>query len=165
MLVLIHGWALSLEYWDCVLPGLAPARTVLRYDRRGFGLTRGPYDPGKSCGDLLALLDAARVRQCRARWHVAGRARCHPHRDSRAAARGRHWCSMARPGSRMKPSCRWRATGNLRDSAGIFAMREAILDHPLMQPVHPDAAQRALLSTCVDHYEGADLEGTVDARA
>ena len=38
---------------------LAPLRRVLRYDRRGFGLTRGPYNPAKACGDLLALLDAA----------------------------------------------------------------------------------------------------------
>mgnify|MGYP005827838245 CR=1 FL=1 len=38
-LVLIHGWALSLEYWDGVVPRLTPAHPVLRYDRRGFGQT------------------------------------------------------------------------------------------------------------------------------
>jgi len=27
-LVLIHGWALSLEYWDLVMPGLASTRRV-----------------------------------------------------------------------------------------------------------------------------------------
>jgi pimeloyl-ACP methyl ester carboxylesterase len=156
-LVLIHGWALSLEYWDCVLPGLVPTRTVLRYDRRGFGLTRGPYDPGKACGDLLALLDAAGFdsavlvgmsQGARVAIHTAIRA---PQRVAALVLDGAPWFEDETE----LPVARYR---QLRASAGIFAMREAILDHPLMQPVLPDAAQRALLSTCVDHYEGADLE-------
>lgn len=158
VLVLIHGWALSLEYWDCVLPGLGPVRTVLRYDRRGFGLTRGPYDPGKSCGDLLALLDAAGFDRAvlvgmsqgaRVAIHTALRA---PQRVAGLVLDGAPWFEDETE----LPVARYR---NMRDSAGIFAMREAILDHPLMQPVHPDVAQRALLSTCVNHYVGADLEG------
>jgi len=158
VLVLIHGWALSLEYWDVVLPGLAPRRTVLRYDRRGFGLTRGPYDPGKSCGDLLALLDAARIdsavlvgmsQGARVAIHAAIRA---PQRVAGLVLDGAPWFEDETE----LPVARYR---QVRDSAGVFAMRDAILEHPLMQPVHPDPAQRLLLSTCVDHYRGADLDG------
>jgi pimeloyl-ACP methyl ester carboxylesterase len=157
-LVLIHGWALSLEYWDVVLPGLAAKRTVLRYDRRGFGLTRGAYDPGKSCGDLLALLDAARIESAvlvgmsqgaRVAIHTAILA---PQRVAGLVLDGAPWFEDETE----LPVTRYR---KLRDSAGVFAMRDAILEHPLMQPVHPDAAQRELLSTCVDHYAGADLGG------
>ena len=157
-LVLIHGWALSLEYWDCVLPGLAPTRTVLRYDRRGFGLTRGPYDPGKACGDLLALLDAAGFdsavlvgmsQGARVAIHTAIRA---PQRVAALVLDGAPWFDDETE----LPVARYR---RLRDSAGVFAMREAILEHPLMQPVLPDVTQCALLSACVDHYQGADLDG------
>jgi 3-oxoadipate enol-lactonase len=158
VLVLIHGWALSLEYWDCVLPALAPVRTVLRYDRRGFGLTRGPYDPGKSCGDLLALLDAAGFdsavligmsQGARVAIHTAIRA---PQRVAALVLDGAPWFEDETE----LPVARYR---KLRESAGVYAMREAILEHPLMQPVLPDAASRALLTACVDHYQGADLEG------
>jgi pimeloyl-ACP methyl ester carboxylesterase len=131
---------------------------VLRYDRRGFGLTRGPYDPGKSCGDLLALLDAAGFdsavlvgmsQGARVAIHTAIRA---PQRVASLVLDGAPWFEDETE----LPVARYRS---LRDSAGIFAMRDAILEHPLMQPVPPDAARRALLSACVDHYEGADLEG------
>jgi pimeloyl-ACP methyl ester carboxylesterase len=158
VLVLIHGWALSLEYWDCVVPRLAPSRALLRYDRRGFGTTHGPYDPGKACSDLLALLDAARIdsavligmsQGARVAMHAAIRA---PHRVAGVVLDGAPWFEDETE----LPLARYKS---LRDSAGVFAMRDAILEHPLMQSVHPDAAQRALVSACVDHYEGDDLEG------
>jgi 3-oxoadipate enol-lactonase len=157
-LVLIHGWALSLEYWDLVLPGLASARTVLRYDRRGFGLTRGVYDPGKACGDLLSLLDAAGIDRAvlvgmsqgaRVAIHTALRA---PERVSALVLDGAPWFED----DTELPVARYRS---LRDSAGVGAMRATILEHALMQPVQRDAAQRALLSSCVGLYEGTDLEG------
>ncbi|MEO8308054.1 MAG: alpha/beta fold hydrolase [Pseudomonadota bacterium] len=158
VLVLIHGWALSLEYWDCVLPGLEPTRAVLRYDRRGFGRTRGPYDPGKACGDLLALLDAAQIdsavlvgmsQGARVAIHAAIRA---AHRVAALVLDGAPWFEDESE----LPMARYR---KLRDSDGIFALRDVILEHPLMQPVHPDAAHRQLLATCVDFYKGDDLEG------
>jgi 3-oxoadipate enol-lactonase len=157
-LVLIHGWPLSLEYWDPVIPGLATTRSLLRYDRRGFGLTRGTYDPGKACGDLLALLDAAHIdnailvgmsQGARVAIHTAIRA---PRRVVGLVLDGAPWFEDETE----LPVARYR---RLRDTAGVGAMRTAILEHALMQPVQRDAAQRALLSTCVEHYEGADLDG------
>src|SRR5262245_57088497 len=35
-LVLLHGWALDLAYWEPVIAPLARDFTVLRFDRRGF---------------------------------------------------------------------------------------------------------------------------------
>jgi 3-oxoadipate enol-lactonase len=157
-LVLIHGWALSLEYWDPVVPGLARTRSLLRYDRRGFGLTRGPYDPGEACGDLLSLLDAAKVdsavlvgmsQGARVAIHTAIRA---PRRVAGLVLDGAPWFEDETE----LPVARYR---NVRDSTGVVAMRAAILEHALMQPVQHDVAQRALLSACVGHYAGADLDG------
>lgn len=157
-LVLIHGWALSLEYWNPVLSMLAASRKVLRYDRRGFGLTRGPYNPAKACGDLLALLDAARLEDpvlvgmsqgARVAIHTSILA---PQRVTGLVLDGAPWFEDETE----LPITRYR---HLRESAGLGAMREAILEHALMQPVPPNPAKRALLSTCVDHYVGADLEG------
>lgn len=158
VLVLIHGWALALEYWDLVVPGLASERLLLRYDRRGFGLTRGPYDPGKACGDLLSLLDAANIdsailvgmsQGARVAIHTAIRT---PQRVAGLILDGAPWFEDETE----LPVARYRG---LRDSKGVGAMREAILEHALMQPVQRDAAQRALLSACVDYYAGADLDG------
>jgi 3-oxoadipate enol-lactonase len=157
-LVLIHGWALSLEYWEPVLSGLAPARRLLRYDRRGFGLTFGPYDPGKACADLLSLLDAANIDRAVLVGMSQG-ARVAIHTAIRASQRvaglvldGAPWLEDETE----LPITRYR---KLLATAGFGALRRAILEHPLMQPVQPDAAQRELLATCVGHYEGADLQG------
>ena len=115
--------------------GLHPRAALLRYDRRGFGLTRGPYDPGKACGDLLSLLDAARIdsavlvgmsQGARVAIHTAIRA---PQRVAALVLDGAPWFEDETE----LPVARYR---KLRDSAGIFAMRDVILEHPLMQPVH-----------------------------
>jgi 3-oxoadipate enol-lactonase len=59
-LVLIHEMGGTLESWDLLLPTLARARRVLRYDTRGAGLSeklRGTADIDVMAADLAALLD------------------------------------------------------------------------------------------------------------
>jgi len=60
-LVLLHGWALDLQSWDAVVPHLVSGFTVLRFDRRGFGLSEGQPDIHRNVEDLRALLDAAGI--------------------------------------------------------------------------------------------------------
>src|SRR6478736_7222636 len=60
-LVLLHGWALDLQSWDAVVPHLVSHFTVLRFDRRGFGLSEGQPDIHRNVEDLGALLDAAGI--------------------------------------------------------------------------------------------------------
>ncbi len=157
-LVLIHGWALSLDYWDPVAPQLAAKRGLLRYDRRGFGATQGPYDPALACDDLLALLDAAGIdRAClvgmsqgaRVAIHTAIRA---PQRVSGLVLDGAPWFDAETE----LPLSEYR---RLLDKEGLAALHTAILAHPLMQLATADPQRRNLLARCVRSYRGADLKG------
>src|SRR5262245_47786394 len=60
-LALLHGWALDLDYWNPAVERLAAHFTVLRFDRRGFGLSGGQPDIHRNVADLAAVLDAAGV--------------------------------------------------------------------------------------------------------
>src|SRR5690606_22659175 len=51
-LVLLHGWALDLDYWEPAVPLLARHFALLRFDRRGFGLSEGRPDPSRDVADL-----------------------------------------------------------------------------------------------------------------
>jgi pimeloyl-ACP methyl ester carboxylesterase len=54
--VLVHGWTLDLEVWEPQTPLTAYFRMV-RYDRRGFGLSSGHPSVAQDVADLRALLD------------------------------------------------------------------------------------------------------------
>ena len=53
--VLVHGWTLDLEMWEPQAP-LARHYRVIRYDRRGFGLSTGLPSLTDDVDDLHALL-------------------------------------------------------------------------------------------------------------
>ncbi len=53
--------------WDAVLPLLPPGLRLIRYDKRGHGLSScppGPYDLDMLVSDVERLLDALEVRDC-----------------------------------------------------------------------------------------------------
>lgn len=59
--VLLHGFASSLEVWSEVLPRLVEGRRVLALDLKGFGWTdrpEGDYGPEAQAALVLALMDA-----------------------------------------------------------------------------------------------------------
>jgi pimeloyl-ACP methyl ester carboxylesterase len=156
-LVLIHGWALSLDYWDPVASHLALRRGLLRYDRRGFGATQGPYDPTLACDDLLALLDAAGIgRAClvgmsqgaRVAIHTAIRA---PQRVAGLVLDGAPWFEAETE----LPLAEYR---RLLEKEGLASLHTAILAHPLMRLATPDVQRQNLLARCVRSYRGADLK-------
>lgn len=58
--VLVHGFASSLNAWDPVIPALAKEHRVLALDLKGFGWTdrpEGDYSPAAQAKLVLALLD------------------------------------------------------------------------------------------------------------
>lgn len=60
-LVLIHGWACSIEYWNPQITAFAGEYRVVSYDQRGHGeSTLGTAAPSEHtlAGDLAAVLDA-----------------------------------------------------------------------------------------------------------
>jgi pimeloyl-ACP methyl ester carboxylesterase len=58
--VLLHGFASSLETWEQLVPALAKDHRVVALDLKGFGWTdrpEGDYSPGAQARLVLALLD------------------------------------------------------------------------------------------------------------
>jgi len=63
-LVFANALGTDLRIWDDVAARLAPAYRILRYDKRGHGLsetTPAPYSLSDHVGDLAALLDACGI--------------------------------------------------------------------------------------------------------
>ena len=67
-LVLVHAGVADARMWEPIVPALAEARRVVRYDMRGFGRSRSARGAYTDAGDLRALLDALAI----ARAHVVG---------------------------------------------------------------------------------------------
>ncbi|MEV6824889.1 alpha/beta hydrolase [Amycolatopsis sp. NPDC051102] len=61
--VLLHAAIGDRRMWDAQFAELAAAHRVIRYDRRGFGETRGETGEHAHYEDLLALLDARGIEQ------------------------------------------------------------------------------------------------------
>ncbi|WP_410570786.1 alpha/beta fold hydrolase [Amycolatopsis sp. cmx-4-61] len=61
--VLLHAALGDRRMWDAQFTELAAGHRVIRYDRRGFGETRGETGEHAHYEDLLALLDARGIEQ------------------------------------------------------------------------------------------------------
>ncbi|MBX3268677.1 MAG: alpha/beta fold hydrolase [Sandaracinaceae bacterium] len=64
--VLIHGFASSLETWEGVRPALRERHRVVALDLKGFGWTdrpRGDYSPAAQARLVLALMDARGIER------------------------------------------------------------------------------------------------------
>jgi pimeloyl-ACP methyl ester carboxylesterase len=73
--VLIHGFASSLETWDLLVPQLAKTHRVLALDLKGFGWTdrpEGDYSPEAQAALVLALMDARGIDRAAVVGHSWG---------------------------------------------------------------------------------------------
>ncbi len=73
--VLIHGFASSLEAWDAVIPTLAREHRVLALDLKGFGWTDrapGDYTPAAQARLVLALMDQRGIDKAAVVGHSYG---------------------------------------------------------------------------------------------
>jgi pimeloyl-ACP methyl ester carboxylesterase len=64
--VMLHGFASSLETWDDVVPALAPSFRVVTLDLKGFGYSERPegdYSPGAEAKLVLGLMDRLGIAQ------------------------------------------------------------------------------------------------------
>ena len=65
--VFANGLGFDLRLWDRLLPLLPPSLRLIRYDKRGHGLSScppGPYSMGALVADAERLLDHIGVRDC-----------------------------------------------------------------------------------------------------
>lgn len=155
-LVLLHGWALDLEYWQPVVATLAAHFTVLRFDRRGFGLSEGAPDIHRNVDDLLALLDAAQLQRVILVGMSQG-ARLAIHFACRHPARVRGLLLDGAPAFDSEPELPMDRYRKLLETEGLAAMRAEIAAHPLMQLQRADAGTRSLLQGMLARYRGLDL--------
>jgi pimeloyl-ACP methyl ester carboxylesterase len=155
-IVLLHGWALDLHSWDSLVALLAPRFTVLRFDRRGFGLSGGAPDIHANVSDLLALLDAAGIDRpvlvgmsqgARLAIHFSLE---HPQRTRALVLDG----APALEAESELPLARYRS---LLESQGPAALQREVLRHPLMQLHGTAPAAARLLADVVARYGGQDL--------
>jgi pimeloyl-ACP methyl ester carboxylesterase len=158
-LLLLHGWALDLNSWDLVAPLLAQHFTVLRFDRRGFGLSEGTPDIHRNVDDLEAVLQAADVPHAAVLGMSQG-ARLAVHFALRHPARVHALILDGAPAVEAEtelPLAQYRAHLH---AGGAPALQAAVLAHPLMQLRGPtDGAMRAseALRATVARYRGLDL--------
>jgi pimeloyl-ACP methyl ester carboxylesterase len=61
-LLLIHGWTLDLDMWEPQAQELSRSFRVIRYDRRGFGLSTGRPSLSDDVTDVLTLCEQLQLR-------------------------------------------------------------------------------------------------------
>ncbi|MET0280023.1 MAG: alpha/beta fold hydrolase [Steroidobacteraceae bacterium] len=155
-IALLHGWALDLEYWNPAVERLAEHFTLLRFDRRGFGLSTGQPDAYRDVDDLLAVLHAAAVESAVLLGMSQG---------VRLALRFAHThAGMTRAlvldGAPALASASELPLAEYRtrlQERGPAALQAHILLHPLMRLQTTDSAMYRLLTGIVARYQGLDL--------
>jgi pimeloyl-ACP methyl ester carboxylesterase len=164
--VLVHGWALSLEYWDELADALSASHRVLRIDRRGFGESPGPADLASDAADIVTLLDAADVERAAVVGMSQGArvalltAIAHPDRVSHLVLDGAPPDPLSAAGYSLAdlPVALYREQLAQR---GAAALRRAIAASPLFELHTPDARTQRRLATLLEAYSGRDLAACV----
>jgi 3-oxoadipate enol-lactonase len=160
-LVLLHGWALDLDYWDPIVPLLATEFQVLRFDRRGFGLSRGLPDIHCNVDDLATVLYSAGIgRAVLIGMSQGARLALHFTQRFPDCVRG-----LVLDGAPAVDSATELPLAECRrqlQTGGITALQAGILQLPPMQLQTADTAARALLDSIVARYEGVDLLNPVE---
>lgn len=163
-LVLVHGWALALDYWDTVVPLLTQRFRVLRFDRRGFGGSGGAPSLDADCADLLHLMGQVGME----RAAVLGMSQGARVAVDVALAEPRRIRALILDGPPLLGSVDSAATSpeqevplqqllSLWRKDGDAALQDAVKALPLMNLVSPTPAAGAALERCVAAYRGADL--------
>ena len=159
--VLIHGWTMDLELWQPQATVLAGSMRVLRYDRRGYGLSGGPADPAHDADDLLGLLDHAGL----ARTALVGMSQGARTALAAALAAPRRVTALVLDGP---PDCVGEpepdtdnelspdALRALARASGLDAFRRAWRDHPLMRLRIANPQAQALVDRMIARYRGSD---------
>jgi 3-oxoadipate enol-lactonase len=62
-LLFLHGWALDLDMWEQQAAELSASYRILRFDRRGFGLSSGAPSLERDVGDVAELLDRWQIER------------------------------------------------------------------------------------------------------
>lgn len=159
-IVFVHGWTLDLEMWDPQAAEFSRSMRVIRYDRRGHGLSVGAPGPAHDPRDLAALLDhlqlpgATVVGMSQGARTALALAIDRPERVAGLVLDGPPDFRAATDRDEQLPVARFR---ELARTAGIEAFRAAWRDDPLMQLHSGDRAATELVARALSRYSGLDL--------
>jgi pimeloyl-ACP methyl ester carboxylesterase len=159
--IMVHGWTLDLQMWEPQVDGLRDAFRVVRFDRRGFGLSSGRPSAVQDIADIGSLCEhlsigrVALVGMSQGVRAVMGFALSAPERISCLILDG-----PPDPGQKPSPAdgdvplSRYRAIVRER---GIAAFRREWAAHPLLSLRTGDPRMREILSTMIARYPANDL--------
>jgi len=152
--VLVHGWTLDLDMWEPQVL-LAAQLRIVRFDRRGFGLSSGEASMRADVQDLHALITRLElprpllVGMSQGARVVLDFAARHPMIPGALMLDGAPPCAQSD-----LPMALFRDTAR---RSGIEAFRKLWADHALTQLVTGDPAIHALRSRILARYRGTDL--------
>jgi pimeloyl-ACP methyl ester carboxylesterase len=159
--VLLHGWTLDLDMWEAQVSALAGMFRLVRFDRRGCGLSSGTPSLADDAGDVQALCRHLGIQRAAFVGMSQGARVLHHLAGTLAGSIG---CLVfdgapdMRPGGNLTakdvPFAEYAAV--LRN-AGIDAFRRSWAAHPLTRLRTEDPAARELLSRMLRRYAGTDL--------
>ena len=160
--LLIHGWTLDLDMWEPQVAELAGSFRLIRFDRRGFGLSSGRAALGSDVRDALFLCDQLKLdpiacvgmsQGARVALHLC---RLAPQRISCLVLDGppRTLAEDAAEEGEDIPLAEYR---HLIACGDIDTFRRNWARHPLMQLQNRSAQPRALLQRMIARYSGRDL--------
>lgn len=161
--LLVHGWTLDLDMWDLQVCDLSPTFRVVRFDRRGFGLSSGQPGIARDVADAGALCRHLGLERVACIGMSQG---ARVVRDLAAAEPALTSCLVLdgppdlRPGGILTlddiPLADYRALVTAR---GIEAFRHRWAEHPLASLRTHNERARQLLHTMLCRYPGVDLQG------
>jgi len=159
--VLIHGWTLNLEMWDPQVSALAGSYRVVRFDRRGCGLSSGVPGVESDAEDVLALCRHLGIT----RSAFVGMSRgARVLERLTAVAPELISCLVFDGAPEMRPD--GMQTSNdipiaeyaaIVRTQGVEAFRQRWAAHPLTRLVTTDPQMHELLSRMLARYQGNDL--------
>lgn len=166
-IIFIHGWTLDLDAWQPQVDAFAGSHRVVRYDRRGFGLSEGLPGRAADAQDLARLVEqigpgaVTLVGVSQGARVALSFALRHPERVSALVLDGPpdEIGDAENTGDEDFSMVEYR---RLVAEQGVDAFRSAWRGHPLMRLHAADAESRDLVARMLDRYPARDLVGPAE---
>jgi pimeloyl-ACP methyl ester carboxylesterase len=162
VVILVHGWTLDLEMWEPQVAELAPDYRVIRFDRRGFGLTSGQPSLADDVEDLRALCHllklnrVALVGMSQGARVVLRVAESYPTLVASLVLDGAPRLE-GMPTANESNELPFQHYRELAQTRGMSAFREEWTRNPLVRLTTSDALTHDLLARMIARYPGKDL--------
>jgi len=166
-IVFIHGWTLDLDAWEPQAAAFAGSHRVVRYDRRGFGLSEGLPGRAADAQDLDRLVErlgpgaVILVGVSQGARVALGFALRHPERVSALVLDGPP-DEVGDPENTGDEDFSIAGYRRLVAEQGVDAFRRAWRGHPLMRIHSTDAGAQDLVARMLERYPARDLLGPAE---